>query len=111
MKHLYGDFTTNQIVQTKQSLRKSIFFLLLCVDPQTANEYDKEDIDINKCFNGLLLKLGGMNEVLMNQPELVTVISLLQAALMEYNSPYFDFKVYRKLILDAGSEVLKLKEE
>lgn len=111
MKHLYGDFTKNQIAQTKEKLRKSIFFLLLCVDPKTTHEYDKEDIDVNKCFKGLLLRLGGMNEILMNQPELITVMSLLQAALIEYNSPGFDFKVYRKLILDAGSEVSKLKEE
>ena len=65
---------------------------------------------VNKCFKGLLLKIGGMNELLMNQPELVTVLSLLQAAMIEYNSPEFDFQTYRKLILDAGAEVNKLKE-
>lgn len=110
MKHLYGTFTREQIVQTKKSLRTSIFFLLLYVDPNTADEYKEENIDVNKCFKGLLTKLGGMNELLMNQPELVSVMSLLQAALMEYNSPDFDFQQYRKLILDAGSEVNKLKE-
>lgn len=109
MKHLYGEFTTNQIVQTKKSLRGSIFFLLLCVDPKNAIEY--KNVDINKCFQGLLLKIGGMNELLMNQPELVTILSLLQAALIEYNNPEFDFQTYRKLILDAGAEVSKLREE
>ena len=108
MKHLYGEFTQNQIAQAKKSLRGSIFFLLLCVDKKTAHEY--EDVNVNKSFNGLLLKIGGMNQLLMNQPELVTVMSLLQAAMMEYNKPEFDFHTYRKLILDAGAEVLKLKE-
>ena len=108
MKHLYGEFTKDQMEQVKKSLRGSIFFLLLCVDENTANDY--KDVDINKNFKGLLLKLGGMNELLMNQPELVTVMSLLQAAMMEYNNPEFDFQTYRKLILDAGAEVLKLKE-
>jgi hypothetical protein len=108
MKHLYGDFTQNQIAQTKKSLRGSIFFLLLCVDNKTAHEY--KDVDVNKCFNGLLLKLGGMNEILMFPPELVTVISLLQAAMNEYNNPEFNFRTYRKLILDAGAEVDNLKE-
>lgn len=108
MQHLYGEFTRDQIVQTKQSLRGSIFFLLLCVDKNTASEY--KDIDVNKSFQGLLLKIGGMNELLMNQPELVTVLSLLQAAMTEYNSPEFDFHTYRKLILDAGAEVQRLKE-
>ena len=109
MKHLYGEFTQNQISQAKKSLRGSIFFLLLCADHNTAHEY--KDVDVNKSFNGLLLKIGGMNQLLMNQPELVTVMSLLQAAMIEYNSPEFNFHVYRKLILDAGAEVEKLKEE
>lgn len=108
MKHLYGEFTQNQIAETKKSLRGSIFFLLLCVDKKTAHEY--EDVDVNKCFDGLLLKLGGMNELLLNQPELVTVMSLLQAARQEYAKPRFNFFKYRKLILDAGAEVERLKE-
>lgn len=100
MKHLYGEFTTNQIAETKKSLRGSIFFLLLCVDPKTSHEYS--NVDVNKCFDGLLLKIGGMNELLMCPPELVTTMSLLQAAMAEYNNPMFEFKTYRKLILDAG---------
>lgn len=108
MMHLYGEFTQNQIAETKKSLRKSIFFLLVCVDKRTAPT--DVEIDVNKCFRGLLLKLGGMNELLMTQPELVTVMSLLQAAMIEYNSSEFDFRTYKKLILDAGAEVDKLKE-
>ena len=108
MKHLYGDFTQNQIKETKKSLRGSIFFLLLCVDNKTSHEY--KEVDVNKCFKGLLLKLGGMNQLLMNPPELVTVMSLLQAAMNEFNNPEFNFQTYRKLILDAGAEVYKLKE-
>ena len=108
MKHLYGEFTEDQIVQSKKSLRDSIFFLLLCVDRKTAWEY--KDIDVNKSFKGLLLRIGGMNDLLMNPPELVTVLSLLQAAMTEYNNPEFNFKTYRKLILDAGAEVDRLGE-
>lgn len=108
MKHLYGEFTQNQIAQTKKSLRGSIFFLLLCVDKKTAHEY--EDVDVNKSFQGLLFRIGGLNQLLMNQPELATVLSLLQSAMTEYNKPEFNFHVYRKLILDAGAEVDKLKE-
>ena len=109
MKHLYGEFSESQIAQTKKSLRGSIFFLLLCVDPKTSWEY--KDVDVNQCFNGLLLKIGGLNELLLKQPEVVTTMSLLQAALMEFNNPEFNFSVYRKLILDAGAEINKLREE
>ena len=112
MKHLYGEFTQNQIKETKESLRKSIFFLLVCVDKRTSQKIVEEcgEIDVNNSLKGLLLKLGGMNQLFMEPPELVTVMSLLQAAMIEYNSPDFNFKTYRKLILDAGSEVGKLKE-
>lgn len=82
--------------------------MLLCVDPETAQEY--QDVDVNSCFRNLLLRIGGLNYLLMCRPELVTVMSLLQAANIEYNNPEFRFKVYRKLILDAGSEIEKLKE-
>lgn len=108
MKHLYGEFTQNQIAQTKKSLRSSIFFLLLYVDPKTSHEF--VGVDVNKSFKRLLLKMGGLNQLLMSQPELVTVMSLLQAAMIEYNSPEFNFLLYRELILDAGDEVNKLKE-
>lgn len=49
MKHLYGEFSENQIVETKKSLRSSIFFLLLCADPETA--YLHKDVDISKAFD------------------------------------------------------------
>lgn len=110
MKHMYdGEFTTNQIAETKKALRGSIFFLLLCVDPKTSNDY--KNVDVNKCFNGLLLKMGGMNELLLCPPEIVTTMSLLQAAMQEFNNPSFEFKTYRKLILDAGAEIDKIREE
>ena len=109
MKHLYGEFSNNQISQTKKSLRGTIFFLLLCVDPKTSWEYT--DVDINKCFSSLLLRIGGLNELLFKPVEIVTTMSLLQAALIEYNKPEFDFGTYRKLILDAGAEIEKLREE
>jgi hypothetical protein len=78
------------------------------VDRKTAWEY--KDIDVNKSFKNLLLRIGGMNDLFMNPPELVTVLSLLQAAMTEYNNPEFNFKTYRKLILDAGAEVDRLEE-
>ena len=58
-----------------------------------------------------MFKISGLNKLLMEQVELVTILSLLQAAKDLYNSDNFKYKMYRKLILDAGSEILKLKEE
>lgn len=108
MVHKYGEFSENQIALIKKSIRGSIFFLLLCVDNETKDEY--EDVDVNEAFTNLLNKLGGLNSILFEPPELVTVISLLERAMWTYNKPKFNFYKYRKLLLDAGSEVLKIKE-
>ena len=108
VKHLYGEFSDNQIKDTKKSMRGSIFFLLLCVDPDTSESY--KDVDVNKAFDNLLYKIDGLNKLLLYQKNIVDIMSLLKEAQIIYNSPDFDFQVYRKLILDAGAEVLKLKE-
>lgn len=108
IRNRYGRFSSEQIAETKKSLRKSIYFLLLCVDPKTKYEY--EDIDVNKTFDNVLFKISGLNNLLFYPPEIVTIMSLLSRANMEYNSSEMDFTVYRKLILDAGAEVLKIRE-
>lgn len=104
----YGKYSSEQISSTKSHIRKSIFFLLLYVDPQTKDEYP--DIDVVNAFHNLQYKLNGLNSILLEPPELVETMSLLESALMEYQSENFDFHKYRKLILDAGSEIMKVKE-
>ena len=37
-------------------------------------------------------------------------ISILEAALQEYQSECFNWKIYRKLILDAGAEIMRIGE-
>lgn len=108
MKHKYGTFSQNQMVLIKQELRKSIFFLLLCVDPKTKQDFP--EVNVDDAFKGILYKLGGLNSVLYEPVELVEIISLIEAAHMQLIDNNFDFKVYRKLILDAGAKVLSLQE-
>lgn len=108
MEHKYGTFSQYQIALIKKDLRKSIFFLLLCVDPNTKDEF--KEINIEEAFKGILYRLGGLNSILFEPVELVDVISLIEAAYMNVCSDNFDFKVYRKLILDAGAKVLSIQE-
>ena len=108
MKYKYGEYTDDQIKKTKESIRKQIFFLLLIVDPKTKQDY--KNIDVNEAFDGFLSKLGGLNLLLGEPVELVEVMSLLQSAWAEYNDPQFSYNKYRKLVLSAGSEILKIKE-
>ncbi len=106
MEHRYGYFSKDQIQLTTKKLQKSIFFLLMLCDPKTNNEFS--GVDVNKAFDDLLFKLGGLNHVLFYPPEIVTVISLLEATKREYNSYAFDFSICRKLLLDAGAEIVKI---
>lgn len=108
----YGTYSDKQLTDSTSYIRKQIFYLLLYVDPKTKEEY--KDTDVNKAFNGLMYKLNGLNSLLLEPPALVSVMSMLEAALLEYqnilNNSEFNFGKYRKLILDAGNEVLKIKE-
>lgn len=107
VKYRYGDFTTNQIAATKKKMRNQIFFLLLIVDPVTAEEYD---VDINDAIQNVLSTFGGFNDLLNYPPEFCEVMALLNAAYLEWQSKTFRWSHYRKLILDAGNSVNKIKE-
>lgn len=108
MNTKYGNYATSQIHNTKLSLRKSIFFLLLYVDPETKKEYP--DIDVVEAFHNLQYKLNGINSILYEPSELVETMGLLEAALLEYTSENFSWKRYRKLILDAGAMIMRVEE-
>ena len=105
-EYKYGEFSDNQVNEAKINIRKSIFFLLLCVDPETNSEYS--DVDVNDVFNNVQNKLSGMNIIFGEPVEVVTVISLLEEAKRLFNSEDFNFKKYRKLILDAGAEIMRI---
>ena len=104
----YGEFTLEQIHKTKRLIQKSIFYLLLYVDPKEREKY--KDVDVVAAFGTLQRKLNGLNSVLLEPPEVVMTISILEAALQEYQSECFNWKIYRKLILDAGAEIMRIGE-
>lgn len=109
METKYGSFSSGQIQSTKQNIRRSIFFLLLYVDPETRVNYP--NIDVADAFHSLQYKLNGLNSILLEPPELVETMSLLETALQEYSSDNFDFRRYRKLVLDAGAKIMQVKVE
>ena len=103
MIHLYGQFSSTQIKEQKKSLHNSIHWLLI---------YKEENYEyLDSYFDSLLMRIGGLNDILFEPPELVTLLSLLQAARKEAQNKDFEFKKYRKLILDSHSLIDKIKEE
>ena len=107
--YAYGDFVGLQIKEIKEKMRKQIFFLLRIVDPETKKNY--QGVDVTEAIENVLRTYGSLNDLLNYPEEFVYVMVLLNAAYSEYQTgPEFDWKVYRKLILDAGHAVLSIKE-
>ena len=100
------NFTVEQIENEKRLLQKKIFYLLLIVDPDTADQYP--DVDVTAAFEDLFSDLDGLNEVFSYPTEMVNVAKKLAKALKEFKSEDFQYKKYRKLVLDAGSEIMKI---
>lgn len=104
----YGEFADMQISEIKEILRKRIFFLLLVAEDLEAKEKFPE-VDLIQANTTLLWRIAGLNELLGKPTELVTVLSLLEEAKNTIKSD-FDFSKYRKLILDAGAEIMKIAD-
>ena len=87
MRHLYGYFTDEQMENYKIKLHKELFWLLIYQDPETKNNY--LDVDFNKYFDGLMRKISGLNKLLFYPTEIVSIMSLLEAALIESQKEEF----------------------
>ena len=105
--HKYGEFADMQIDEIKKKKKKRISFLLLVAEDLEAKTKFPE-VDLKQANTTLLWRISGLNELLGEPTELVTVLSLLEEAKNSIK-PDFDFAKYRKLILDAGAEVMKIQ--
>ena len=53
-------------------------------------------------------RIDGLNRLLSYPTEIVTIMCLLEAALVETRKEDFDYLVYRKLVLDAHAQIDKI---
>lgn len=108
IKHKYGEFADRQISETKAFIRKRIFFLLLVAE-DLENQTKFPGVNLEEAHTGVMWRISGLNDLLGQPQEIVNVLSLLEEAKNEIKEE-FNFPKYRKLILDAGAEVSKIKE-
>ncbi len=106
MQNIYGHFDDEQMENYKVKLHKELFWLLIYKYPKTRDEY--LGVDFNKYFDGLMRRIDGLNELLFYPTEIIAIMSLLEAALIESKKVDFDYQAYRKLVLDAHSLVDKI---
>ena len=97
MRFKYGTLPSYQIHAEKERLQGAIYKLL----PYKEDNYELLD----KYFVTLLQRVSGLNKLFMEQPQIITLMSILEAA--RYES---DFSKYRKCILDACSLVEEIEE-
>lgn len=95
--NFYEEIPSSQIAAEKKYFISAIYKLL----PYKENKYDYLD----NYFESVLQRLIGFNKISGLQPELVTIISLL-----EYARGENDYDKYRKAILDACGLVNRIKE-
>ena len=105
--HKYGEFKDAQIDYYQEKLRKKIFWLILYTDSKTKNDFD--NIDVVKYHENLLLEISSYNGLLDFPDDFVEIINSLESALNILKSKDFNFYKYRKLVLDAGALLERMK--
>ena len=95
--NIYTEVPPSQIAAEKQYLISAIFKLL----PYKQENYEH----LNNYFDSVLQRLIGFNKISGFQPEVITIMSLL-----EYARGENDFSKYRKAVLDACGLVELIKE-
>ena len=94
---IYTEIPSYQIAAEKKYFTSAIFKLL----PYKQDGYE----NIDNYFESVLQRLIGFNKISGFQPELITIISLL-----EYARGEDDYSKYRKAILDACGLIELIKE-
>ena len=95
--NIYSEIPSNQIAAEKEYIRSAIFKLL----PYKEESYEY----LNSYFESVLQQLKGFNKISGCQPEVITIMSLIEYARTEN-----DFLKYRKAVLDACGMVEFIKE-
>lgn len=93
----YTEIPPSQIAAEKKYFLSAIFKLL----PYKQERYE----NLDNYFESVLQRLIGFNKISGFQPEVITIMSLL-----EYARGENDYKKYRKAILDACGMVKLIKE-
>lgn len=95
--NIYSEAPPNQIAVEKKHFISAIYKLL----PYKEDNYEYLD----NYFESVLQRLIGFNKISGFQPEVITIMSLL-----EYARGENDFSKYRKAVLDACGLVELIKE-
>lgn len=103
MKHKYGTFKKSQFSEYKNRMHDLVHWLLIYA------EEEKTDT-LNKYFIKVQYKLNGLNELINYPSQMVEIMVLVESARLEYQKENFNFKTYRKIVLDIHELIDRIPE-
>lgn len=111
MDYLYGKFSNIQILEAARKMHSDIHKLLLYKDKYIIEKIFNNDEEFNAYFENLLFKFGGLNSLLGEPNLMVVLMATLNAAYHEAQKESFNYKVFRKAILDSHGYIKAMFEE
>lgn len=102
METKYGTITKEQLEEYKKQLHAMVHWLLV------YKEKNYEELD--EYFSSILFRINGLNSVLNYPPNILGLMATLESARLENQNENFDFKKYRKAVLDAHTIIDKIGE-
>ena len=111
MRYIYGEFTDEQIKEAVKQMHNDIHKLLLYKDNKIEDKIFDSDEDYIKFSTNTLFRFGGLNELLGEPTQMVSLMSTLQAAYDEVQSPTYKYKTFRRAILDCHGYIKLMFEE
>ena len=102
METKYGTITQEQLEEYKTQLHAMVHWLLV------YKEKNYEGLD--EYFSSILFRINGLNSVLNYPRNMLGLMATLESARLENLSEEFNFKKYRKAVLDAHSIIDKIGE-
>ena len=101
MNGLYGDFSEAQLNEFKKKLHSKIHWLLIYKEADDCQYFEEY-------FETLMKYIGSLNVVFGYNSMIIELLTTLQMAYDESKRQDFNFKTYRKYVLDAHNIVDKI---
>lgn len=111
MNYLYGNFSYRQITYNVKFMHGKVHKLLLYKDKNIKQTIFRNEVEFNNYFINLLLYFNGLNKLLGEPEKMIPLMATLQSAYELVLSTNFNYKLYRKLILDAHGLIKSMFEE
>ncbi len=101
MKYIYGEFTERQIKEAVHAMHSDIHKLLIHKDNNIIENVFQTEEEYLNYFNNLLFRFAGLSRLFDEPIQLVAFMSTLQAAYDEVVSDQYDWRKFRRAILDC----------